>query len=360
MNFHDVASRRLFNQLLLKAKTKTPSEVVARIGAVQAQDYEGGELSIGLRLLGSAKTDIDEAIAAGKVIRTWGLRGTLHFLSAEDIDWILGLLAPLLISRLKRRYNELGLDARTFRKTNSLLERSLKGNRHLTRSELVAIIEKNGISCRGQRAVFILHRASLERVICFGIRRGKEQTHALFEEWVPKRKAIDREASLAELAGRYFASHGPATIQDYMWWSGLRTADANAGLDMIRSDLERATMAGKTYWMPGSTTSRASTGTVVHLLPSFDDFLIGYKDRIASISTADSTRLRTGGMPNQVIIINGCVIGTWTRTLKRQGTLVEATLFRRLRTSEMDGLEAAAKRYGNFIGQTATLKTSHL
>lgn len=345
----DIARLRLINQLLINGKAKTPDEIVATLGGVQAQDRAGGELSIGLRLHGSTINDVEEAIRERKIIRTWGLRGTLHFLSASDISWIMDLLAPMIISGLKRRYEELELDAATLKRTNSILEKSLAGDKHLTRKELVAIIEKNGISCKGQRAVFILHRASLDRVICFGVTRGKQQTHTLFDEWVPKTKPLSREGSLADLARRYFMSHGPATIQDYMWWSGLRTSDANAGLEMVKSKLEHVTMEDKTYWMLAEAPATKIPRTVAHLLPGFDDFLLGYKDRSASISLKDSTRLRTGGIPNQVIVIDGHIVGTWSRTLKRDTALVEINLFRELKKSERVALNLATFRYGEFV-----------
>ena len=351
MTSNDIARLRLLNQLLLNQKAKTPAEVVARLGGVQAQDYTGGELSIGLRLPGSTITNVERSIKEREVIRTWGLRGTLHFLSVSDIDWILGLLAPMIISELKGRYEELELDTGTLRKTNSLLEKHLKGNRHLTRRELVAIIEKKGISCKGQRATFILHRASLDKVICFGVTRGRQQTHTLFEEWVNKRNPMSRDESLAELAHRYFTSHGPATKQDYMWWSGLKSSDANAGLEMIKSKLEQATVEGKTYWVPVNAIPAGTSGTTAYLLPSFDDFLIGYKDRSASISAIDSARLRGGGMPNQVIVIGGHVAGMWTRTPKKETVVVEINLFRKLKKPEKTVLDNAVERYIEFVGK---------
>ncbi len=356
MTVEDVAHTRLVNQLLLKGSARTPAEVVERLGAIQAQDYTGGELSIGLRLHGSTIADIEGAIRKQKIIRTWGIRGTLHFLSALDIGWVLDLLAPMIISRLNRRYKELELDAATLKKTNLLLKKSLKGGRHLTRSELVAIIEKNGISCKGLRAVFILYRASLDKVICFGVTRGKQQTHTLFEEWVHNAKSIDREKSLAELARRYFTSHGPATIQDYMWWSGLRTPDANAGLEMVMPELTQVTVEGKTYWMPVKAPSLKATKPVAFLLPGFDDFLLGYKDRTASLAPAHAQKIQGGGILKQTIVINGRVVGMWSRTIKKEVVLIVVNTFTPLSNVQKEALAVAVERYGRFIGKEPILK----
>jgi DNA glycosylase AlkZ-like len=358
MKLSEVALRRMSSQLLVSSNCKTAADIVWRLGAIQAQDYSGGEWSIGLRLPESTLVGIDRAIAERKVIRTWGLRGTLHFFSSADIRWILELLSPMIISRLGRRYRELELDAATLKKTNSILEKSLRGNKHLTRSELVAIIEKNGISCKGQRAVFILHRASLDRIICFGVTRGKQQTHTLFDEWVPRAKSLSREESLAELAHRYFTSHGPATIQDYMWWSGLRASDANAGLEMIKSKLERVNIEDDVYWMIADATFPRATRPVAFLLPSFDELLIGYKERSALIPSAYSTRLRTGGMPNQVIVIDGQVAGIWTRFLKKDTVVVQTELFRQLKKPEREALDTAIERYARFVGKDPILESA--
>lgn len=181
-----IAHTRSANQLLSTSKANTPGDVVKHLGAIQAQDYSGGEWSIGLRLPGSKLSDVEKAISNGKIVRTWALRGTLHFLAGSDTRWILDLLAPGIIAGLARRYKELELNTATFRKTNSILAKSLSGIKQLTRHELKTIIEKNGISCKGQRLTFILHRASLDKVICFGVTRERQQTHSLFEEMAAK------------------------------------------------------------------------------------------------------------------------------------------------------------------------------
>ena len=351
MTKHDITHGRLANQLLIKSRALTPADVVAHLGGIQAQDYSGGEWSIGLRLPGSKLADIEKSISEGKIVRTWALRGTLHFLAGHDTRWMLDLLAPGIIAGLARRYKELELDPATFGKTNSILAGVLKGNKHLTRGELKAVIERNGISCEGQRMTFILHRASLDKVICFGVTRDKQQTHSLFDETVPKSKPKEREEALAELARRYFTSHGPATLQDYMWWSGLSAADAKAGLQAVKSELEQVTIEGMAYWTPRDALPAKSKAPAVHLLPMFDSFLLGYKDRSASIEPAVLGQLRTGGMPHATIMIDGRVVGKWNRTFRKDGVLVETSLFTKLRGQEKNVLSASVKRYAEFIGK---------
>ena len=349
MTGHDIAHRRLANQLLIKSGALTPADVVKHLGAVQGQDYTGGEWSIGLRLPGSNLAHVEKAISEGKIVRTWALRGTLHFLAGTDTRWILALLAPGIISGLTRRYKELELDPATFRKTNSILAKALKGNKQLTRGELKAVLEKKGISCDGQRMAFILHRASLDRIICFGVTRERKQTHALFDEMVPRTKPKEREEGLAELARRYFTSHGPASIQDYIWWSGLSAADAKAGLEMAKSELDHDSIDGRVYWMPTDTPAVRHDAPVAQLLPPFDEFLLGYKDRSASIDKPVSNLLRTGGMPDATIIVDGKVAGKWSRTFKKNGMFVELKMFRTFNSLEEKAIENAVGRYEMFI-----------
>ncbi len=349
----DILHIRLANQLLSANRLKTPGDVVRHLGGIQAQDYAGGKWSVGLRLSSSKLTDIEKEISEGKIVRTWALRGTLHFLAGKDTRWILELLAPGIIAGLARRYKELELNTAAFRKTNSILAKSLSGNKHLTRNELKTIVEKNGISCAGQRLTFILHRASLDRVICFGVTRGKEQTHALFEEMIPEAKQKGREESLAELTRRYFTSHGPATIQDYMWWSGLSANDAKAGLEMAKSRLVHDEIDGKVYWMPANMVASQPQSRVVHLLPPFDEFLIGYRDRSASIDSVVARQLRTGGMPDATIMIDGKIAGKWNRTIKKDRVVVTMNMFEKLGGEEEQALEEAVMRYSRFIGRKA-------
>ncbi len=344
----DPLNRRLANQLLSGGNVGSPSEVVERLGAVQAQDYAGGEWSIGLRLPGSTLADIESAVSRKEIVRTWAMRGTLHFLAAADINWMLELLAPRMIAGLARRYKELGLDDATFRKAGALLARFLKGGKQLTRKELVTMLEKKGISCEGQRAAFILQRASLDRLTCFGVMRKKKETHALFEEWVPPAKPMKRQDALAELARRYFAGYGPATIQDYMWWSGLRAPDANAGLEAVEPELERASIDERTYWMPRREPPAKSTTPILHLLPPFDSYLLGYRHRSACIEPAVARQLRTGGMPDATIVVDGKVAGKWSRKPGNDRVVVTTNTFRRLSLKEEIQLEKAVERYGDF------------
>lgn len=212
--------------------------------AVQAQDYEGAKWSLALRLPKCTDAGVEQAITDRTIIRSWVLRGTLHFVSPADIHWLLSIVAPRIIAGNARRYQELELDERTLTRSNDLLVKALQEANQLNRKAMLASLEQNGISTAGQRGVYILQRASLDSLICQGTAHASNQTFMLLDEF--SSKAMERDEALAELAKRYFSSHGPATLQDFIWWSGISTAEAMAGLDSIRSQLIEEIMNGRT------------------------------------------------------------------------------------------------------------------
>lgn len=237
-----LAERRLAVQQIARHSFATPRELVAWLGAVQAQDYAGAKWAVALRLRG-APTDasIERALADGDVLRTHALRGTWQLVAPADVRWILSLVAPRLVARNATRYRELALDAATFRRCNTALVRALRGGDHLTRAELAAALQDAGIATGGQRLAFLLQRAELEALVCSGARRGRQSTYALLDHRAPDSRALpERDQALAELAGRYFRSRGPATVEDFTWWSGLTAADApGPGIRPVRSRLRR-------------------------------------------------------------------------------------------------------------------------
>src|SRR5713226_2242979 len=224
----DIAHRRLHNQLITRPMFEKPDDVVKWLGAVQAQDYAGAKWALGLRMQGVTDDVIEQAFADGAIIRTHVMRPTWHFVAPADIRWMLALTAP----RINAYYNrKLELDDAVFRHSNAVLAKALQGGKQLTRSELASVLQLAGIAADNLlRSTYIIMRAELDGIVCSGARRGKQFTYALLDERVPQTRNLDRDEALAEFARRYFTSHGPATLQDFVWWSGLAAADAKAGL----------------------------------------------------------------------------------------------------------------------------------
>jgi hypothetical protein len=353
----NITHQRLHNQHIAKATFDEPGEVVEWLGAVQAQDYLGSLWAVGLRMRKATEEDIEQAIADRTIIRTWPMRGTLHFVSPADVRWMLKLLAPRVIAGSSRRLlQQFNLDDTTFARSKELFQYALQGGKQLSRDAMYKLLEAAKISTANQRGLHILCRLAQEGVICFGAREGKQQTFVLLDEWVPMTKAMEREESLAELARRYFISHGPATLQDFVWWSGLTTADAREGLEMAKSHLAREVVEDLTYWLPQSMSPVKDIARTAHLLPAYDEYLVGYTDRSAAIDPIDSKRANFSNVIfSQTIVVDGRVVGFWKRTFKKGSAVITPSLFNSLTEAENQALVVAAKHYGTFLGLSVIL-----
>jgi hypothetical protein len=348
----DILRLRLENQGLARASFRKPEDVVAWFGAVQAQDYLGALWALGLRLRKATETSVEDALAKRALIRCWPMRGTLHFVAADDARWMTRLLAPRILARHAARWQrEFDVDAKVIARSREVLLRGLEGGKRLERARIYEMLEARRIRTGNSRGLHLLLIHAMEGTVCLTGRSGKQHTFALLDEWIPKSREFEREAALAELARRYFTSHGPATLQDFMWWSGLTAKDAQAAVDGGGTDLERIVLAGKGYWSgPGRIAPRSPRTPRVLLLPGYDEYTVAYKDR-SPLLTSPSKSLGTGfGLLSPVVVVGGRVVGNWTRTLGKDAVRIETKLRRGLAAAEGAALRAAAKRYGAFLG----------
>jgi len=248
MNLSHIANARLANQQIASAKFKKPKDLVAYMGAIQSQDYAMSKWAIGLRLPGSTEKQIENVLDKGEIIRTHVLRPTWHIITAADIYWMLALSADKIKSLMKTMNRQLELSEKIFTKSNAVIEKALGEGKHLTREALLSWFEKAKIPTHSNRLSHMLLRAELEGIACSGKMDGNKKTYALLSERVPKKKVLSKEESLALLAKKYFTSHGPATIEDFSWWSGLSLTNARLGLEMVKSNFIFEKINGLGYW----------------------------------------------------------------------------------------------------------------
>jgi len=349
-----IGLRRLYHQRITHPALEDAGAVVAWLGAMQGQDYAGTKWAFGLRLRGTTDVDIERAIADGTIIRTWGLRGTLHYVAPADIHWLVGLIAPRQIAGNALRYRQLELDEATLARSTALIAGALQGGQHLTRTELFAILESHGISTAGQRGFYLLQRVGLERLIYQGEMRRNVTTFLALDAG----NTLPKEAALAELARRYFRSRGPATLADFTQWSGLLISEARAGLEAVKSELIEDIIDEQSYWLSPETTQPPEYA--LYLLPGFDEYVLGYRDRSAVLDAefADAICPGANGIFYSTIVSDGRIIGTWKRAMKK--TMVEIMLqpFRPLRADEWDVLEIQVARYGAFLGLGTVVRPS--
>jgi hypothetical protein len=348
----DIAGLRLRAQAIAHPHSATPERIVAHLGAIQAQDYPGALWSIGLRLSGATRVDVEGAIMNRTIIRTWPMRGTLHFIPAADAQWMLELLTPRVIKGAAGRHRRLELDDAAFRRSRMLVTKALKRDSILTRTALFAALDKGRVSTVGQRGIHILQQLSMERMLCYGPHSEKQPTFVLFDDWIQTSCRIDRDDALRTLAARFFGSHGPATIRDFAWWTGLTVADAKVGLHLAQPSLERVATDDGELWMANDLSTVTTAEPRAHLLPGFDEFMLGYKDRSASLAPRYAGRVVPGGngMFLSTLVLDGQVRGTWQRSARAKSVVLHASPFVRLTASERAAFAGPVERHAQFLG----------
>ncbi len=347
----DVVDRRLVNQQIAGPRLRSVPELVRWMGAIQAQDYRGGLWATGLRLAGADAAAVEAAIAARQVVRTWPMRGTLHLVPAEDARWMLDLLASRVDAGAAGRYRALGLDEAAFARGARLLVRALAGGRSLTRPEAYALLERGGVAAHSQRGLHVLFHLSHVGLICQGPQRERQPTFVLLEEWIRKSKSPTREEGLATLATRYFSSHGPATLPDFVWWSGLRVNDARLAIAAAGARLTKESWDRRDWWSGPRTRARRSRSGQAVLLPPWDEYIVAYKDRQAAtghLSNYAAERLRTVG--SALLLIEGRVRGAWKIEARAGSARFAAEYWTTVAHAEKEAVREAARRYGRFFG----------
>jgi len=354
----DITRTRLRNQRLSGGRCQRPEDVVRWLGAVQAQDYAGAKWALGLRMQRVRDADIEAALSDGRILRTHVMRPTWHFVAPEDIRWMLALTAPRVSAAMAPYNRRLELDVTVFRRSQRAMVRALRGGRQLTRQELKVVLQRAGIETDGvQRLAHIVMQAELDAVICSGARRGKQFTYALLDERVPASRPRPRDEARAELARRYFTSHGPAQVHDFAWWSGLTVTDARAGLMAVESKLARETIDGRMYWFSSSRRTPTAPRTA-YLLPLFDEYLIAYKDRSAALNTSRWTRVVSRDPFSAPIVVDGQVVGGWKRIQKNGKVGVALTPFAPFDKRHTASIADAARAYTRFLGADLELSWS--
>jgi hypothetical protein len=345
----DITGTRLRNQRLSGGRFTNPEEVVSWLGAVQAQEYGHAKWALGLRMQRARDADVEAAFRDGRILRTHVMRPTWHFIAPDDIRWMLALTAPRVTAAIAPYSRRLELDATIFRRSQRAMVRALRGGRQLTRQELKAVLQRAGVRTDGvQRLARIVMQAELDAVICSGARRGKQFTYALLDERVPMSRPRCRDEAIAELARRYFTSHGPAQVHDFAWWSGLTIADARAGVASVERDLAQDKVDGRTYWFSSLVRTLKASPTA-YLLPLFDEYLIAYKDRRAALDTSRWTRNASRDPFSAPVVVNGQVVGGWKRLQNGSSISIALTPFAPLDKRQVAAITDGARAYARFV-----------
>lgn len=350
-----IAQRMHSLRLLDGARSASVLDTVAWMGALQAQDYESGLWAIGARAEGLTRVDVEQAIARREIVRTWPMRGTWHFIPAVDARWMQDLLAARLLPAIQKRSADFGFDEAVVSRCRNLVIKTLLAEKSMPREELVKHIGRAGFSIEAQAGNHLLRRFGNEGLLCNGLMAGKEPTFVLRDEWVRQPVKLDRDAALAELALRYFRSHGPATLHDFVWWTGLTVRDARTAIAAAGQAVTRRIINDCEHWFSGDDDAPALSA--VELLPAFDEHLLGYQDRRAVLDDerAESVCPGGNGVFRPTLVVKGRVAGLWKRKEAAKKMTVEVTPYAPLSQSIRRNLEKAAQRLGEFYSKPVTV-----
>lgn len=333
----DIPSLRLNNQLISTTTSTSISDVVRWMGALQAQDYPGGLWAIGLRVKNVTSADVELAIKNKEIVRSWPMRGTLHFVPAEDLRWMLKLMATRTLKKTSARFRELELTEEVLNKSRDIIEKVLADGNALTRPELYAILEKNGIKADEQRGFHILGFLAVNSVICYGPKKEKQPTFVLLDEWLPKTKDLETDEAISKITLTYFQSHGPATIHDFSWWSGLNLTEIRLGIEILGKKILHQEKNGKIYYM-SDVTKNIVQDKNVYLLPPYDEYTVSYKHRDDVLDPKHVITSRNG-IFSPIIVVYGKIVGIWSRKTVKNTVKVTPEFFIKIGKSEQKLLD---------------------
>ena len=349
-----IAEARLRRQFLVgESPHRNAAEVVRALCAVQSQDFAGAKWALAMRSKGLDEAAIDAAFDRGDIVRTHVLRPTWHFVAPEDLRWMQALTGHR-VARIMASYNvRLGLTPAVLRKSLDVIGKALADQGPLTRTQLKAELERARINTEGtQRLAHVAMQAEVEALVCSGPQRGKQSTYALIGERVKKSRLLEGDEALHELTVRYFASRAPATAHDFSWWSGLTVAECTRGIVMTGNQLQQIALNEKRYFVPPDFELPSKVSAVAHLLPNYDEYFIGFKDRSAIGQRLGHSALVTGGnaLIANVVAIDGQLVGGWRRGLDNCKTALRLELLVKLKRQEQSSLKRAVERFAEYAG----------
>jgi hypothetical protein len=352
-----IAITRLGAQKIMSPDFSNPVEILHHMGAMQSQDFQMAKWAIGCRLLNPSEKKVEDSFNNAEILRTHLMRPTWHFVAAEDIYWMLDLTSPQIKSAMNARHDHLEISKTLLIKSFSIIEQLLLKQGEITREDLTKEFHHAKIRTDDNRLAHLLLCAELEGLVCSGPVKNNKPTYALLEERVPQKKVLARDEALAELAKRYFMSHGPATVSDFVWWSGLGVKDAKTALASVKSELVSESIGAQTYWMANFMEGRSLAKNSLFLLPAYDEFLISYRDRSASLSlTHFGKAVSSNGIFRPLIVVNGQVTGLWRKLTKGDKIVIETDFFLPPGKLVKKLLEKEVYRLGQFLRQETILK----
>jgi hypothetical protein len=325
-------------------------DVARHVGALQAQDYQSGVWSLGVRS-GLTLAQVEEAVVRREVVRTWPMRGTIHFVPAEDARWMTRLLAGRPLGALGARYRQLGITDVEIGTARRLFEENL--TEPMSRPAVIRLLAAHGIDPSDQRAYHLVGHHCMTGLLCQGPIEGRQPTFVLVDSWVTASRDPSREEAMAMVVERYVRSHGPVTEKDVAGWVAHPLGFAREALALLGNRLVREEVDGITWLTHVDAGSAARPGSVL-LLPQWDEFLLGYKSRDVTLPPEHLHRVVPGRnlQFQPTVVVDGEVAGVWRRRQATTTTVLEVELFEPASAARWAAIETAAAAYGRFLGRS--------
>ncbi len=347
---NEIIRHRLINQQIAETRYTKPEDIVSHLGAMQSQDWHMAKWAIGLRLPGSKENDVESAFNEGRILRPHILRPTWHFLAPKDIRWMQQLTSHRVQAFNATYYRKFGLDQKFFKKCNTILIGALRDHNYLTRNELAELLNQKKITPDGITMSYIMMNAELEGLICSGPRKGKQFTYALMEEKSTDVPSLKKDEALHKLVSLYFDTRGPATINDFTWWSGLTVKEAKEGIGTLGKNYLNETIDGKEYILYDRPVKDVSKLQTSFLVPDYDEYGISYKDRsIYNHPKTKQTESKGSAYYVHAITVDGFLGGYWGRPTDKNKSSIEVSPFSTLTKKQLASIKNAVKSYQSFF-----------
>jgi hypothetical protein len=347
----NVRRLRTAAQHLHRPRRRSAVDLVRRLTGVQAQSLPAARLAFPARTDGLTAERVEGArLRDRSIVHTWAMRGTLYLIAAEDYGWLVPLVIEPRIPNAFRRLEQEGVPPDQPAKAMRLIGRMLGREGPLTRPEIAERLRSGGIRTQGQALVHLLWLASAKGVICRGPERGRHQCFVLARDWIGEPEPMEHDAALAELAVRFLKAHGPSTPADLAMWSGLRAGDARrawAGIEDRRVEVETGRGA---MWSLRRSATEAPPG-VVRLIPWWDEYLLGWKDRdlVAPPHQWRKINRDGGGWLNPTILADGMAVGMWNTKPTPKALHIEVQPFSALSPTVRRGIRREAEHLSDFL-----------
>ena len=343
-------SQRLLNQQLICPQFTSPHNVVAWMGAMQAQEYKMMRWAVGMRTKTPGARAFERDYNSGRIVRVHLFRTTWQLVAGEDWRWMLELCRENALRGMAGWMHSNGVvipeaeqDA-----VQTLFADYLSCHRTVLKADFAAALSDRGVVMDEQRLSYHIRLAEYSGLLCSGDLHPQKPTYALAADKLPKVAPVPKEEALAKLAGTYFRSHGPATLEDFVWWSGLNIGDCRKGLNAIRSELIEERWKGLSFFRHQDSRTRGFRSGTVTLLPPYDEYLIGYKSRHVAVHPDHMHRAHSGnGIFWPVVLQDGEAVGNWSAA----GGKVQTELFHPDSSLNIDALGKEMVRYSRFLNK---------